>query len=73
MKMEKIKYGLQDIVGVRNSKPGRQKHYLKREYKGMNLSAVAIGHIEDGEIVYNELIEHPRIKRRLVKNGKVKI
>lgn len=63
--MEKLKYELKDIIGVRNSKPGRQKHPLKRKYKGLNLSAVAIGHVDPntGKVCLNELINHPTIIR----------
>ena len=42
-----------------------KKHPLKIKYFGMQVSKMAVGHInpQTGEIEYNELVDHPTIKR----------
>jgi len=62
----KLKYSLKDIKGVYPQKAGRKKHPLREKYWGMQVRTMAIGHIDPktGEKVYNELVNHPFIKKR---------
>lgn len=71
----KLKYSLQDIAGVYPQKAGRKKHPLKEKYWGQQVRGMAIGHVDTktGKVIYNELIDHPAIKKMLGENyGKAK-
>ena len=44
---------------------------LKKKYHGMRLAEAAIGHINirTGKVVFNELVNHPRIKKIMRQSG----
>lgn len=67
----KLKYCLKDIVGIYPQRAGRHKHPLKEKYFGQQVSTMAVGHVDPktNQIVYNEMVEHPAIKR-IMKVGK---
>jgi len=66
-----FKYTLKDISGVYPQKAGRKPNRMKEKYKGMQVSTMAIGHIDPKtkRIIYNEMVEHPVIKRILKEVG----
>jgi len=67
----KLSVKLEDFAGNFPQKRGRKPHPLKVKYKGQMVTKFPIGYIDPitKKVVYNELIDHPAVKRIMKRNG----